>query len=70
MELRVRALNHAERNWVIKKVATYLFWREFCKRFQKARLWVKTISAMAAGALAWVRWGEDIWNFFLRHGTG
>lgn len=56
----VPQLNAAQRQWVILKHANTEFWRELWQRFERARLWGKTIAAMAGGALAWVHWGEGV----------
>ena len=61
--LVVPALNAAQRQWVIRKHATSEFLEELWQRFERLRLWAKTIAGVAAGTLAWVHWGDDAVRF-------
>ncbi len=59
----VPPLNAEQRQWVIVKHANWKFMRELCERFERLRLWAKTIAGVAAGTLAWVHWGDDAVRF-------
>lgn len=53
---RVRALNADERRWVIWKHEEHLFRKVLWLR---SKIWIKTVSVGAAGALAFVNFGSD-----------